>query len=54
MITKSIEEEDVACQILTTYGWNTPMIDKHYDGSFSLIKFYTLQEAIKILKQNHL
>ena len=53
MIVTTKKHFDVAHHMLATYGWNTFMIDEHYDGSsLSLTEFPTLHEDIEIMMKS--
>jgi len=54
MIATALEHFDVARQMLATYGWSTPEMDEHDGSGLSLTEFYTLREAIGIMKNNYL
>ena len=42
MVATTVKHFDVACQMLATYGWSTPLTDEHGDSVFSLAEIHAL------------
>ena len=52
-IAIAIEHYDVALHMLATYRWSALVTNEHCDNSLSLVEFYALLEAIRVMKHNY-